>query len=297
MALVMNTPINIDYSALKMSTATFERIGQFIQNEVGIKLPPVKRTMVEARLQKRLRALGLRSFEAYCEYAFGPEGREELISMIDVITTNKTDFFREPAHFSHLMDKAIPQLRAEGVLESGTELRVWSAGCSTGEEPYTLAMLLADAESRSASGPFRILATDISTQVLEKARMAIYAAEKADPVPEALKRQFLLRSKDRTRPQVRIAPELRHKVHFQRVNFMDEEYGVRETFHIIFCRNVIIYFNRDIQQRIIGKLIQHLHPGGFLYLGHSETLHGLDLPLVSVAPTVYRKRPGQGGAS
>ncbi|MCK5148880.1 protein-glutamate O-methyltransferase [bacterium] len=278
-----------DYSSLKLSDAAFKRIGDFIYQNVGIKLPPVKKTMIQARLQKRLRHLSLTTYEAYCDFVFSDQGQWERTHMIDVITTNKTDFFREPAHFDHLFDVAIPDLLKKELIDARQPLNVWSAGCSSGEEPYTLAMLLSDSCVLKPDLNFNILATDISTRILEKARKGIYAEEKIAPVPMDLKKKYLLRSKDRTRKQVRIIPELRHRVRFMQVNFMEDDFGVRQKMHIIFCRNVIIYFDRQTQQRIVGKLLSHLKRSGYLYLGHSETLHGLNLPVSTVAPTVYQK--------
>jgi chemotaxis protein methyltransferase CheR len=246
--------------------------------------------MLEARLRKRLRALGMRSYSSYCDYIFGRQGtEEEIVHMIDVVTTNKTDFFREPKHFEYLAGTAVPELI--GTSGAGTERRlsVWSAGCSTGEEPYTLAMVLSDLADRWAGFHFLILATDISTLVLDSARNAVYEEEKIAPVPWEMKRRYLLRSRDRSRRLVRIVPALREKVKFRRLNFMDSDFGMLEPQHIIFCRNVIIYFDRPTQERLLNRFCDYLLDGGYMFMGHSETLHGLDVPLAQVAPTIYRK--------
>ena len=166
---------------------------------------------------------------------------------------------------------------------------VWSAGCSTGQEPYTLAMVLSEFAASQPDFDFQILATDISTRVLEKAKDAIYAEELLSPVPQLMKKKYLLRSKDRTSGLVRIAPELREKVRFRRLNFLEGDFGVREPLDIIFCRNVIIYFDRKTQERLLQRFHSHMRPGAHIFMGHSETLSGLDVPLVSVFPTVYRK--------
>ncbi|WP_415519241.1 MAG: protein-glutamate O-methyltransferase CheR [Desulfovibrio aminophilus] len=270
----------------KMSEADFRRFSQFITAELGIKLPPAKKTMLEARLQKRLRALGLGSHREYCEFLFSPQGMEqELAQLIDVVTTNTTHFFREPRHFEILAAKVIPDvLRRKG----RGRVAVWSAGCSTGEEPYTLAMVLSECAEANPELSFSILATDISTQVLAQAKRAVYAEDRIEGIPEVLKRKYLLRSKDRSRRVVRMGPELRSVVNFQRLNFM-REFDFREDLDIIFCRNVVIYFDRGTQEELFKRFCGKLIPGGYLFIGHSESLTGMDLPLVQVAPTVYRR--------
>jgi len=273
--------------AATLSTRDFGRLSRFIYDTCGIKMPEVKKTMLEARLQKRLRSLGMRSFTDYCDYLFAPEGQEqELVQMLDMVTTNKTDFFREPDHFDHLTQTVLPEwLRRH----EGATLNIWSAGCSSGEEPYTLAMVLSEFALKHPGFDFRILATDLSTRVLEKAKAAIYPEPLVEPVPLDLKKKYLLRSKDRSSGMVRIVPELREKVRFRRLNFMDDDFGMRDQLDIIFCRNVIIYFDRPTQERLLQRFHRQMKPGGFIFMGHSETLSGLDVPLVSVYPTVYRK--------
>jgi chemotaxis protein methyltransferase CheR len=273
-----------------LSNSDFNRLSQFIYSQCGIKMPIAKKTMLEARLQKRLRTLRMASFSEYCDYLFSDKGmEEELIQMIDLITTNKTDFFREPDHFDYLVHKVLPEWERKQPSGVAKRLLIWSAGCSTGEEPYTLSMVLSNYAETHAGFAYNILATDISTRVLEKARTAVYEEEKVDPVPMALKKKYLLRSKDRENPMVRIVPELREKVYFRRLNFMDSDFGMREKAEIIFCRNVIIYFDRATQERLINKFCQVLVPGGYLFMGHSETLNGLNVPVSTVHPTVYRK--------
>ncbi len=284
-------------SATGMSTAErnpalsgkdFTRLSSFIYEHCGIKMPPAKKTMLEARLQKRLRALSMPSFSDYCDYLFSQEGlQNELIMMVDLVTTNKTDFFREPDHFAYLVNAVIPEWQKK--TGGRRPLNVWSAGCSTGEEPYTLAMVLSEVAATLDGFSYQIMATDISTRVLEKARKAVYDEDRIDPVPMQMRRKYLLRSKDRANPLVRIAPELRAKVRFNRLNFMDSDFGFREQLDIIFCRNVIIYFDRKTQERLLNKFHGHLRAGGWIFMGHSETLNGLDVPLVQVHPTVYRK--------
>ena len=229
----------------------------------------------------------MKSYGEYADYLFSSEGQAtEMVHLYDAVTTNKTDFFREPGHFTYLTEQVLPEL----LQRRESPLHFWSAGCSTGEEPYTLAMVLLEAQERFGSFDFTVTATDISTRVLEIARKAVYREERAEPIPLNLRRKYLLRSRDRSAQLVRIAGEVRKKIRFGRLNFMDREFGLREPMQVIFCRNVIIYFDRPTQEALMLRFCRHLVPGGFLFLGHSESLHGLDLPLVQVAPTIYRKR-------
>lgn len=271
-----------------MAERTFARFSKFIQTELGIKMPAAKKTMLQARLQKRLWKLGLASFDDYCDYLFSHEGLEqELAHMIDVVTTNKTEFFREPKHFEYLVERVLPDLiKHRGLREQCT---LWCAGCSTGEEPYTLAMVLHDFAVQQPDFHFFILGTDISTRALEQAKLGIYEEDRTEPIPSLLRRKYLLRSKERDKTVVRIAPELRAVVKFRRLNFMDRNFGLRESMDIIFCRNVIIYFDRPTQEAVLDRICNYLNPGGYLFTGHSETLNGMNLPLTPVAHTVYQQ--------
>ena len=269
-----------------LSDADFRRLSRFIESELGIRMPDTKRVMLESRLQKRIRHFGMSGFGEYVDYVFSDEGREsELINMIDAVTTNKTDFFREAEHFDILLERILPEWCAT---RSGV-MSFWSAGCSTGEEPYTLAMVLEEFREENKRFDYRIFASDLSTQVLDKAKAAIYEEEKAQPIPMSYKKKYLLKSRDASKALVRVKPELRAKVSFARINFMDEHYPVEGLFDVVFCRNVIIYFERKVQEAILGKLCGHIRQGGWLILGHSETLTGMDMPLRSVAPTVYSR--------
>lgn len=276
----------------QLSGRDFSRLTAFIYSEAGICLGPEKKTMLEGRLKRRLRELELDSFRQYCDFLFGQEGlREEKVPFIDVVTTNKTDFFREPGHFDFLAERGLPEMAERA---SGQPLLLWSAGCSSGEEPYTLAMVLSEYAAAHAGFRFRILATDISTRVLARAELGIYADSDLEPVPALLRRKYVLRSRERAADRVRMAPELRRLIEFRRLNFMDADYGVGEKADAVFCRNVIIYFDRPTQEKILGKLAAHLKAGGYLFVGHSESLHEMHLPLEAVGPALYRKVAGRG---
>jgi chemotaxis protein methyltransferase CheR len=271
-----------------LSKADFDRLRGLIYNESGISLSSDKRTMLEIRIKRRLRILDISSFGEYCEHVFTPQGRQnELVHLIDVTTTNKTDFFREAGHFDYLVSQALPDLAAR--MGASRKSLVWSAGCSTGEEPYTLAMVLSEYSQTYSGFRFGVLATDICTAVLAKASMGIFKSELVKPVPQTLRRKYFMRSRDPKSDLVRVVPETRALVEFRRLNFMDSDFGLSELPEIIFCRNVIIYFDRPTQVRLLEKLIRHLVPGGYFFAGHSESLQGMDLPLVPVAPAVYRK--------
>ncbi len=302
----MNDQLSDPTKPLAMSDKIFYRFSTFIHDELGIKMPEAKKTMLQARLQKRLRNLGISSFKEYYDYVFSSRGLEdELANMIDVVTTNKTDFFREPDHFDFLVQKILPRIirkkqsaSVQFPCISGLEnplsvpakaFTFWSAACSTGEEPYTLAMVLNDFAVRSPSFTYTILGTDISTEVLKKARLGIYDYERVKPVPMMLRKRYLLKSKDESKKLVRIVPELRAAVTFKRLNLMESSFSVQNAIDIIFLRNVLIYFDRPTQESVLTRLCEHLDPDGYLFVGHSETLSGLNVPLIPVASTVYRR--------
>ena len=279
------------YDGPALTGKLFEALGRFVTDELGIKMPTSKRTMLQSRLQKRLRHLNFKTFEAYYDYIFSHEGREnELHHFLDAVTTNKTDFFREPRHYKVLTEMVLPQLTADQGIIFHRPLKIWSAGCSTGAEPYTLAMILEDFVDRHMGFQYKILATDISTHVLSIARTAIYDEREAAPIPHSLKKKYLLRSKDRSRPKIRIAPALRHRVEFMRLNFMDQDYAMSGVMDIIMCRNVIIYFDRPTQFEVLNRLCRCLKNDGFLFMGHSETLNGFHLPLRQITANVYQKK-------
>ena len=269
----------------------YRQLAAFIHRRAGIKMPPSKKTFLEGRLRKRLLALGAKSFGDYCRWLFDEGGLpEEETQLIDAVTTNKTDFFREPHHFDFLVREALPKLTVEGRgLES--PLRIWSAGCSNGAEPYTIAMICQDFLVRLPRFRFEIWATDICTRMLDEAARAIYPHAAIEPVPMEMRKRYLLR--DDQSGEVRIAPETRRRVSFARVNMVDAQYGLEQRQDLIFCRNLIIYFDKPTQRAVLQRLCQALRPGGYLILGHSESVTGLDLPLRAVAATVFLREDGR----
>ena len=286
-------------ASLDLSPESLARFCGYITSELGIKMSDAKLPMLQSRLQRRLRALGLSSLEEYLNHLFNsPQGEDERVHFFNAITTNKTDFFREPQHFDYLVQTALPNLDPTGKskiqnpkseIADSWRFKLWCAGCSSGEEPYTLTMVLGEFGAHRPGFDFSILATDISTKVLNHAQLGIYDEERVEPVPLLLRSKYLMRSKDRAQEQVRIAPELRSKISFRRLNFMDAHYGVKDMFDVIFFRNVMIYFDKPTQEDVIHKLCCNLVPGGYLFVGHSESLAGLNLPVASVGSAIFRK--------
>ncbi|HTJ57332.1 MAG TPA: protein-glutamate O-methyltransferase [Devosiaceae bacterium] len=274
-----------------MRRSDFERIAALVTAQVGIRLPPAKNLMVEGRLRKRVRALGLAGFDAYCDFLFGEDGgAAELPYLINAVTTNKTDFFREPEHFELLVARLVPELLRLRRSEQTPLLKIWSAASSTGAEAYTIAMLLADMTAQRNNFRFAVLGTDVSTAVLDQAQRAVYPAEIIAPVPPEMQGRYVMASRRHgTRQEVRIVPELRRMVRFAQLNLMDASYPFDRDVDVIFLRNVLIYFDRKDQEAVIRRLIGHLRTGGYLILGHSESMIGTSISMRQVAPAVFQK--------
>jgi chemotaxis protein methyltransferase CheR len=270
-----------------MSDRHFKTISKLIEGQVGIKLPPGKRLMLEGRLHKRVRALNCSGVNEYVDNLFDDDRFErEIPHLIDVVTTNKTDFFREPSHFTFMREVAVPELLKS---RSRADLKIWSSACSTGMEAYTTAMVLEDMNRKGGRFRFRILGTDISTTVLRAAKTAIYTLDTLAPVPPEFIKRYFLSSRDRTSDEVRVVPELRRMTNFMRMNLMDSSYPVDRDVDIVFCRNVLIYFERETQRKVIEQLCTHLRPGGYLMVGHSESMiHSVVPGLKQVRPTIFK---------
>ncbi len=270
----------------QMSRRNFTMLASYIYDYSGIKMPESKKTMLEGRLRRRLRATGTRTLDEYCDHVFVQDNlADEGLHLINAVTTNKTDFFREPAHFDYLIRNILPEFKARGL----RTIRAWSAACSTGPEPYTIAMVLDDYADTCGGPSYGILATDLDTEVLAAARTGIYPAEQVDPVPAALLRKYVMTSRNPARREIRMAPALRSAIGFARLNLMDDRYPIGDPMNLIFCRNVLIYFDKPTQRKVVSQLVDCLEPGGYLFLGHSESITGLELPLVQVANTVFKR--------
>jgi len=289
MAEQNNQEFSFINSKTQLTDKQFKLLSDFIQDNIGIKMPPSKKLMVQSRLLPRLKALKLNNFDDYIDFAFskGADSSEEIALFINAITTNLTHFFRESQHFDYVTGTVLPEFHKKGY----HDIEIWSAGCSSGEEPYTLSIVMQEYMRRNPDHfrDYNILATDISSRVLDKAMNAVYSMESVDSLSYDMKKRYFLKSKDPDAQLVRVNKETRGKVRFGRLNFMDEEYPDTSPKNIIFCRNVLIYFDKPTQEAVIRKLIKHLIPGGYLFLGHSETIFGMDLPLETVAPTTFRK--------
>jgi len=272
-----------------MSPYEFKRISEFIQNNFGIKLTDQKRIMVQGRLHKRLAALGMNSFSSYVHFLFSKEGMtNEIPVMVDLISTNKTNFFREAAHFNTLTDLVLPEYVKKHHFNT---LNIWSAGCSSGEEVYTLAMIINNFMEQHKGYQYKILGTDISHRMLEKANKAIYDLRDVENMPLFLKKKYLLKNKNKEIKKVRFIPAIRNKTQFAYLNFISNDNELSTKFDIVFCRNVIIYFERHIQKLVLSKILEHIKPDGYLFLGHSESITDMNLPLKKISPTVFQKLP------
>ncbi len=256
-----------------------------IQREAGIWLSPIKKALLVGRLAKRLRDLGI-SYADY--YQRVTEDPSELTTMLDLVSTNETHFFREPRHFEFLRGQLFPRWTAEAAAgRRQRRVRVWSAACSTGEEPYSLAMCLLGAFPPGSGWDLEIVATDLSTRVLERARDAIWPIAKAQEIPPADRKAFMLRGMGSQEGKMRAGPEIRALVRFQRLNLNHETYPVPGTFDLIFCRNVLIYFAAATKVQVVERILGHLAPDGYLFLGHAESLSGMGQRVQVVVPTIY----------
>jgi chemotaxis protein methyltransferase CheR len=266
----------------------FGRFRDLVEREVGIHLSSVKQALVNARLLSRIRELGLATFQDYYDRVIASP-HDELIRFINAICTNETRFFREPAQFEYLRTALVNRWRAEGdAHRRARRLRVWSAACSSGEEPYTLAMTLLDC--LPPDWAVEIVATDVSTKVLDKAVKAVYPMERVREIPSELHQRFLLRGVGSRAGSFRIGPSARAAVTFQRENLVTGDFNGLGRFDLILCRNVLMYFRPETRRNVVSRLLGQLNPAGQLFVGHSESLHGLDLEVETVAPTIYRLR-------
>jgi chemotaxis protein methyltransferase CheR len=275
---------------LSVSPALFQKFQTLIYSETGIWLGSSKTALLCGRLFRRLRALEIPSLESYYECVSQPDQHEERARMIDAITTNETRFYREPRQFEFLVQRVFPRWQADA--ERGVRpkrLNIWSAGCSSGEEPYTLAMLLAKYFSREYAWQARILATDISNRVLEKARKGIYPISRSMELPRDLLHAFVLRGIAERQDEMKVKVEIQQMVEFRRLNLARESDLVEGPFDAIFCRNVLIYFDVASKQRVVASLVRHLAANGILFVGHAENLNSVSPELRSLEPTIYTR--------
>jgi chemotaxis protein methyltransferase CheR len=266
-----------------LTTNEFQQIQSLLYQKAGITLSEQKQTLIVSRLSKRIRQLGLTSFQAYYDLVVNGVDSGELTQMLDLLSTNKTDFFREPVHFDFLKTEIVP------TLSQSKHIRIWSSASSSGEEPYSIAMTLLDAVADPRQWNCKILASDLSTRVLAKAARGVYEDERiVNLSPEMVKRHFL-RGTGEQKGYVKVKPQVSEMVMYRRMNLMDESFPIRSPLDVLFCRNVMIYFDRPTQAKLMAKFHRYLKPGGYLFIGHSESLQWIDHPFAYVAPTIYQK--------
>lgn len=263
---------------------SFDKVRQFITRNYGIKIDASKRTLVESRLGSRVRELGFKSYQSYINHVFQKNNKRELNLLVDLITTNKTDFFRESAHFDFMKDHLLPEFIDH--FGYGQNIKIWSSACSSGEEVYTLAMVLEEFALKQRL-TYNLLGSDLSFRMLDAAKKAVYPLNRLITVPDSYKKKYMLKSRNPEVHLAKIKPEIRKKVAFFQKNLMDSEYG-SEKYHVIFCRNVLIYFDKENQEKVINRLARQLLPGGYLFLGHSESVLGMKVNVKQIRPTIYK---------
>lgn len=270
-----------------ISDQEYQKISKLVYDRFGINLGEKKRALVSGRLYKLLRQNRFTSFAQYYDYLLKDQSGEALSTFIDRISTNHTYFNREPVHFEFFVKKLLPEVCSVPQYQQEKEIRIWSAGCSSGEEPYNLAMLVDDYFSRQpVKWNYKILATDISLNVLSKAEAGLYSDENVSHLPETLRRKYLLKQPN---GMWQVKPEIKNKVLFRRLNLMRSAFPFKRLFHTIFCRNVMIYFDEPTRKNLVAKFHRHLIPDGYLFIGHSESLGRNNPHFQFVQPAIYRK--------
>lgn len=271
----------------KLTDREFSLFSRLVYEKAGINLHEGKKELVRSRLARRLRAKKINRFKEYYKYVLADDTGEEIIHMLDAISTNLTSFFREPKHFSYLEKTVLPELLGTQKNRK-KQLSVWSAGCSSGEEPYTLSICLHEFVDAHIDFSFSIFATDISTKVLASAANGVYHASHVQTIPQNILRKYFQRGRDKWEGHFRVKPFVRKTIDFKRLNLM-EPFPFNNKFQIIFCRNVMIYFDKGVQSKLVNKYYDCLEPGGYLFIGHSESLMGTDHRFKYVQPTIYQK--------
>ncbi|VAX07711.1 Chemotaxis protein methyltransferase CheR [hydrothermal vent metagenome] len=270
----------------KFTKRDFDFIRRISNERTGIVVSDEKFDMFYARLSRRVRELGLKSFSQYCDLLKNDAGGDEVLELVNAVTTNLTAFFRENHHFEYLQDTVLPQLRK--INKADHKIRIWSAGCSTGEEPYSLAITLRETIAANGGWDARILATDIDSSVLSRASKGVYAIDRVNGIPKARLRRWFMKGHGQQKGLVRSKPEIRSLIDFAQLNLM-EDWTVDGPMDLIFCRNVIIYFDRDTKIKLINRYADNLKEGGYLFVGHSESLFKICDRFELIGNTIYRK--------
>ncbi len=262
-----------------------------ITDRFGINMPIEKKIMFQARLQRRLRELGINSFDEYALNLLNDNGKSQEFDLLpDFISTNKTDFFREKGHFDYISEHILPEFMKNTVSTQLHQLKIWSAGCSSGQEAYSIAVTMEEfIRSKGVRFEYSVIATDISRRMLKAVREAVYPMEQISEIPMELKHRYFLKSKSMKEPKVRVIKEIRNHVKLAYLNLMDNSYLFNTLFDVVFLRNTLIYFSPEVQRKVLTKVLENLKIGGYLVIGHSESLINMDLPIHSIAPSVYIK--------
>ena len=274
-------------STIELTDGEFEKISRLVYEQCGINLSEGKKELVRARLGKRIREGQFKSFKDYYRYVVEDPSGDELIYLLDSISTNFTSFFREISHFDYLRSRMVPEWMAAKRI-GGYTLRIWSAGCSSGEEPYSIVVVLLDTIKNPSAWDLSVLGTDISSKVLKTAQSGIYPKERIRAVPKNVVKRYFLRGDHQWQDYVKVKDQVRQYVHFKRLNLM-EPFSFKEPFDCIFCRNVMIYFDKKTQAALVNRFYGLLQKGGYLVIGHSESLTGIQHPFVYLKPTIYKR--------
>ncbi|RPH94859.1 chemotaxis protein CheR [candidate division KSB1 bacterium] len=275
-------------ASIQLTEHDFKKIRDTVHELAGINLSDGKRELVIARLSKRIRQLNMKSVGEYLNYVREEHTQRELVTMLDALSTNLTSFWRESQHFDYLAKHTLPKIIERARQSGDTKIRVWSAGCSSGEEPYSLAMVTMFTLDKPDRYDFKVLATDLSTKVLSLAREGVYSAERVKPIPSEIRHKYILEEKTSFGKQYRVTSDVRSRVTFGRLNLM-ESWPMRGPMDFIFCRNVMIYFDKPTQARLVRRYHDLLRPGGTLFIGHSESLTGIEHSFRYIRPTIYER--------
>ncbi|MGB0370050.1 MAG: CheR family methyltransferase [Opitutales bacterium] len=276
------------FTKTPLSELVFKKLTQHIHEHMGIMLTDKKRSMLESRMGRRLHNLQLKDLNTYGNGVLNRSlPASEMSLFYDLVTTNKTDFYREPVHFDFLIKDVVSKYVRSS--QASKRFKIWSAGCSEGMEAYTIGMLLSDVCKKHPHFDYRILGTDICNAALKRSRNAIYNKREIEPIPEKTRQKYLLRGKDKNEGIYKIDPAITRRCSFQTLNFMEAPYPIKSKFHVIFHRNVLIYFDKPTQEHVVRNLVDHLLPDGILFIGHAESISGFNLPLKALGPTTFQK--------
>lgn len=270
------------FGASALKNSDFLRVQRIIYDYCGIYLHSGKQALVRARLLKRMRKVGMSDFDEYLDKIEEQPDSREFLSFVDVLTTNKTDFFRENQHFHFLREAVLPEIK-------GRKVRWWSAGCSSGEEPVTLAITLLEAYRQGLDSSVKILATDISREILARAKSGVYQSDRLKDIPGPIIERYFKKTEARgSGTAYKVKDDILNMITYGRIN-LNSSWPLRGPFHVIMCRNVLIYFKRETQHQIVSRFHEILEPGGYLFLGHSESVAGQVKGFANIRPSVYQK--------